>query len=51
MSCPSSKKSKEEDLGNYLIVSLTVVPGKVIEHIFTEANYRHFKGKKALGNK
>ncbi|PKU34531.1 rna-directed dna polymerase from mobile element jockey-like [Limosa lapponica baueri] len=42
------KKSQKEDLGNYRPVSLTLVPGKVMEHIILSAVMRRMKGTKVI---
>ena len=39
-------KGKEEELGNYNLVGLTSVPGKVTEQIILETIVKHMKGKK-----
>ncbi|PKU45136.1 rna-directed dna polymerase from mobile element jockey- hypothetical protein [Limosa lapponica baueri] len=39
-------EGKEEELGNYNLVSLTSVPGKVMEQVSLENIAKHMKGKK-----
>lgn len=37
------KKRKEEDLGNYRVISLTSILGNVMEQLILQTIYRHIK--------
>ncbi|GAB0209103.1 mitochondrial enolase superfamily member 1 [Grus japonensis] len=45
-----AEKGKKEDPGNYRLVSLTLIAGKVTEQIILETTSRHMKDKKIIRN-
>ena len=45
---PVFKKGKKKDLGNYRPVSLTSVPGKVLEQLVLEAISKQLEEKKVM---
>ncbi|CAM5127811.1 unnamed protein product [Eretmochelys imbricata] len=47
---PIFKKGKKEDPGNYMPVSLTSVPGKIMEQVLKESILKHLEERKVIRN-
>ncbi|PKU48086.1 hypothetical protein llap_1643 [Limosa lapponica baueri] len=47
---PAFTKDKKEDPGNYRPVSLTSIPGKVMEQLILDVISKHVEEKKVIGN-
>ena len=47
----SDLQEGQGDLGNYMLVSLTTIPGKMKEQIILETISKHIKNKKVIGER